>query len=124
MRRRPTFAISFAAFPETNFNPNLHTSKRLIYSSNFSYVSTPSLPYARSFDELGVDAMAGDTIERTVVGGPVDAPEAGIADIGEPWAELVAQQPEQPEHRICIGVVARNDVRPDARFGPFPAHDP
>ena len=51
MRRRPTFAISFAAFPETNFNPNLHTSKRLIYSSNFSYVSTPSLPYARSLYE-------------------------------------------------------------------------
>ena len=53
-------------------------------------------------DEFGVDAMTRQIVEGAVMGGPVDAPEAGVADIGEPRAELVAQQPEQPEDGIAL----------------------
>lgn len=34
-------------------------------------------------------AMPGKTIEHAVIGGLVNAPEAGVADIGEPRTELV-----------------------------------
>ena len=62
-------------------------------------------------DELDVDPVAGQAVERAVVGGPVDAPEAGIADVGEPGAELVAQEPEQPEHRVSVGCSIGHDFR-------------
>src|SRR4051812_6410077 len=53
-------------------------------------------------DELDIDAMAREAVEYAVVGGSVDAPETGVADVCEPWAELVAQEPKQSEHRVCI----------------------
>jgi hypothetical protein len=62
-------------------------------------------------DELDVDPVAGQAVERAVVGGPVNAPEAGIADVGEPGAELVAQEPEQPEHRVSVGCSIGHDFR-------------
>src|SRR4051812_23255651 len=60
-------------------------------------------------DELDIDAMAREAVEYAVVGGSVDAPEAGVADIGKPWAELVAQEPKQSEHRVCISCGVGHD---------------
>jgi hypothetical protein len=34
-------------------------------------------------DELGVDAVAGHLVEGAVAGAAVEAPEAGVADVGE-----------------------------------------
>lgn len=48
-------------------------------------------------DEVGVDLVAGEAVERTVVGGAVDAPEPGGADVGQAGAELVAEQPNRPK---------------------------
>ncbi len=50
-------------------------------------------------DELGVDAVAGETIERAVVGVAVKAPEALVGQPRGTRAELVAEQPEQAEDR-------------------------
>jgi hypothetical protein len=47
-----------------------------------------------------IDAVARDTIQRTVVGRGVDSPVAGAADVGDSGAEPMAQQPEQAEHRV------------------------
>ena len=51
-------------------------------------------------DQAGVDAVAGEAVERAVVGVWVDAPEALLGQVGEPGRELVAEQPEQPEHLV------------------------
>ncbi len=51
-------------------------------------------------DEVGVDGVAGQAVELAVVGGSGDAPEAGGADVGQAGAELVAEQPEQPEDQV------------------------
>ena len=54
-------------------------------------------------DEVDVNAVTGEPVQQAVIDGLVDAPEPGVADVGEPWAELISQQPEQPEHRVGIG---------------------
>ena len=61
-------------------------------------------------DELGVDAMAGDLVERAVAGMAVEAPEAGVADIGKARAELVAEHPEQPEDLVTVGGRVGHDL--------------
>ena len=53
-------------------------------------------------DEVDVDAVAREPVQHAVIGSLVDAPKSGVADIGEPGAELVSEQPEQSEH--CVGV--------------------
>jgi hypothetical protein len=55
-------------------------------------------------DQPGIDPVAGDPVERPVVGGWVDPPEAGVAQIGQPGTELVAQQPEEPEDEVAVYV--------------------
>jgi hypothetical protein len=45
-------------------------------------------------DQLGVDAVAGEAVERAVVGVAVKAPEALVGQPGGARAELVAEQPE------------------------------
>jgi hypothetical protein len=47
--------------------------------------------------ELGVDAVAGRLVEGPVAGAPVEAPEAGLADIGQSGAELVAEEADSPK---------------------------
>jgi len=53
-------------------------------------------------DKIDVDAGARQPVQRAAVGDFVDAPEPGVANIGEPGTELVAERPEQSEY--CIGV--------------------
>ena len=64
-------------------------------------------------DELRVDAVAGHLVEGAVAGAAVEAPEAGVADVGEAEAELVAEEAEQPEDLVGIGF----------RFSVFGAHN-
>ena len=52
-------------------------------------------------DQFGVDAVPRQAVHRPVIGGVVDAPEPGLADVGEPGAELVAQEPEQAENDVA-----------------------
>ena len=61
-------------------------------------------------DEIGVDAVAREPVQRAVVGGSVDAPEPGVADVGEPGAELVAEQPEQSDYRVGISCCVGHDL--------------
>ena len=49
-------------------------------------------------DEVDVDAVARQPVQRAVISALVDAPEPGVADVGEPGTELVSEQPEQPEY--------------------------
>jgi predicted RNA binding protein YcfA (HicA-like mRNA interferase family) len=53
-------------------------------------------------DQIQIDTMACDAIERAVVGRGVDAPVAGAADVGDSGAEPVAQQPEQAENHVGV----------------------
>jgi hypothetical protein len=41
-------------------------------------------------DEFDVDAIARKAVEGAIIGASVDAPEAGVADISEAWAELIS----------------------------------
>ena len=53
--------------------------------------------------------------ERPVVGLRVHPPEPGLAEVGQPGAELVAQQPEQAEDQVAVaGRVAHDLVRAQA----------
>ncbi len=54
--------------------------------------------------------MAGERVQPAVVGAAVDAPEPGAADIGQPGAELVAQEPEQTEDAVGIGAGVGHDL--------------
>ena len=47
--------------------------------------------------------MRGELVESAVVGCGIDAPEPSATDIGDPWAELVAEQPEDAEDHVGIG---------------------
>ena len=49
--------------------------------------------------ELRVDPMAGNAIQRTVIGRRIDPPVARSADIGEAQTKAVAEQPKQPASR-------------------------
>ena len=46
-------------------------------------------------DQVDIDAVAREPVQRAVIGALVDAPEPGVADVGEPGTELVSEQPEQ-----------------------------
>jgi len=61
-------------------------------------------------DQLGIYAVPREAVQRAVVGSAVDAPEAGITDVGKSRAELVAQKPEQPEHRVGISCGVGHDL--------------
>src|SRR5712691_9513954 len=53
-------------------------------------------------NEIGIDTVASDAVERSVVGARVDAIEARLAQIRQPRAEAVAEQHEQPEDDIRV----------------------
>jgi hypothetical protein len=53
-------------------------------------------------DQRQVDGAFADAVERAVISFPVDPPEPGVAKVGQARAELVAEQPEQAEHRIGV----------------------
>src|SRR6266849_10665544 len=53
-------------------------------------------------NEVGVDAMASHAIEGPVVGGLIDAIEAGVAEIRKPWAEAITKQHEQTKDDVRI----------------------
>jgi len=57
-----------------------------------------------------MDAGLGDGIELAVIGCGVDPPEPGTADIGEPGAETIAEQPEQAKHPIAAGAGIGHDL--------------
>jgi len=66
-------------------------------------------------DEVGVDAVAGDPVQRAVVGVGFGAPEAGVTEVGEAGAELVAEEAEQAENLVGVaGVVGHQLGRPQA----------
>ena len=75
-------------------------------------------------DQLHVDFVRREIIEHAVVGLSIDAPEPSAADIGDAWAELVAEQEKDPEDRVGItSRVGRSfvwsvRVRPAARTTP------
>ncbi len=62
-------------------------------------------------DQLRADALAGEAIERAVVGVWVKAPEPLVWQSGGAGAELVAQQPEQAEDLIGVGGLVGDDHR-------------
>jgi hypothetical protein len=68
-------------------------------------------------DQVDVDAVAGEAVEWSVVGVAVDAPEALIGQASGAGAELVAQQPEQPEDLIGVGGLVGDDRRRAAVAG-------
>lgn len=51
-------------------------------------------------NQLGVDAIGSQTIEGAVIGRGINAPQAGSARVGEPRAELEAEQIEDAEDRV------------------------
>lgn len=61
-------------------------------------------------DELDVDAVSGERIERTVVGRFVDTPEASTADIGKSGAELITEKPEKGEDNIAVSCRIGHDL--------------
>jgi hypothetical protein len=61
-------------------------------------------------DELGVDAIAGQRIERAAIGLGIDPPQVGAAGVGEPRAELEAEQTEHAKDRIGVGAGIGHDL--------------
>lgn len=61
-------------------------------------------------DERDVDALGGQGIQGAIVRLAAHAPEARAADVGQPRAELVAQEVENPEDRIGVGTGIRHDL--------------
>ena len=55
-----------------------------------------------SGDQIQIDLLACDTIERAVVGGGIDAPEPGTADIGQTWTKAKAEQPKESKHNVRV----------------------
>ena len=57
-------------------------------------------------DLVQVDVVTGDRVERPVVGdrvaGPLRAPVPGVADVGDPRGEPVAQQAEHAEDNVRV----------------------
>ena len=49
-------------------------------------------------------------IEGTVVARRIDPPEPGTTDIGDPRAELVAEQPEDAEDHVGVGAGVGHDL--------------
>ncbi len=68
-------------------------------------------------DQLDVDAVAGESIERAVVGVTVHAPEPLVGWSGWAGAERVAPEPEQPEVLIGIRGLVGDDHRRAAVAG-------
>jgi hypothetical protein len=62
-------------------------------------------------DQVGVGAVASETVQRSVVGVAVPAPEALVGQSGGAGAELVAQQPEQAEDLVGVGGLVGDDHR-------------
>ena len=54
-------------------------------------------------DAFQADGVAGDGLERAVVGGGVDPPQPGVGDVGDPRGELVAADGEQAEDDVGVG---------------------
>src|SRR5437899_12123215 len=87
-------------------------------------------------DELGVDAVACDAVQRPVVSGRVDAIEARVTKIRQAWAEAIAEQHEQAEDNVRIrsrvrhkrrwpqrGVLLEQAVQDDHRVAQGAWHD-
>ena len=68
-------------------------------------------------DQLDVDAVAGEAIQRAVVGVAVKAPEPLVGQSGWAGAELVAEEPEQPKDLIGVGGLVGDDHRRTAVAG-------
>jgi hypothetical protein len=68
-------------------------------------------------DQLRVDAVARETVQRPVVGVTIEAPEALVGQSGGAWAELVAQQPVQAEDLVGVGGLVGDDHRRPAGAG-------
>ena len=45
--------------------------------------------------------MACDLVEHAIICAWIEAPEPGGADVGEPWTELVPQEPEQTKDDVA-----------------------
>jgi hypothetical protein len=52
-------------------------------------------------DQLPTDVVSGELLENTVVGVWIHPPEPSALDVGQAWAELVAEQPEQAEYDVA-----------------------
>lgn len=66
-------------------------------------------------DQGWAQAVAGERVEPTVVGGRIQAPEAGAAGVGRAGRELAAQQPEEPEDDVGVaGAVGHHLARAHA----------
>src|ERR1019366_7642852 len=61
-------------------------------------------------NEIRVDAMPADAIEAAVVGRLIDSPVPGAANVGYPWAEAIAQQPEQAEYDVGVSAGIGHDL--------------
>jgi hypothetical protein len=53
-------------------------------------------------DQVGIDAVTSDAVQRPVVGGRIEAVEARVAQIRQAWAEAIAEQHEQAKHDVRI----------------------
>lgn len=68
-------------------------------------------------DQRGVDAVAREASQRAVAVVAGEVPEALIVQSCRAWAELVAQQPVQPEDLVGVGGLVGDDHRWPAGAG-------
>jgi len=61
-------------------------------------------------DEVRVESVAGELVQRPVVGDRIKPPEPGAAGIGEAWGELVAEQSEAPEDDVGVAGGVGHDL--------------
>jgi hypothetical protein len=73
-----------------------------VYDPKLERASHPQQVLPILSNEAGVDAVASDAVQRTVVSSWVDAIETGVAKIRQAWAEAIAKQHEQPEDNVGI----------------------
>ena len=68
-------------------------------------------------DQLGVHPGPRNAIQDPIVGRGIETPKARFADVSQPRAKLVAQQPKQSKHHVTDPGRIRHDFhRPQPRL--------
>jgi hypothetical protein len=60
-------------------------------------------------DQLAVDAVSGQAIQYAIIGGAIQAPQPGIAQIGQARTEPIPEEPKRPKHLVGVRPTVGDD---------------
>jgi hypothetical protein len=62
-------------------------------------------------DQVQVEPMARDGIQRAIVSGRIDPPKSSCSHVGQARAKAIPQQRKQPEDDVAVGCLVGHDLR-------------